>query len=112
LQYDEGAPTAKVFENSIGNIWFEYVENGRYFINGDFPLGKTTSNISMNYPYIIPSYGLSELPPNSFLKIYTDELDGTYLIIRTIYTTGSGPTVVAEEDGQLTDFLLEIKVYN
>jgi hypothetical protein len=112
LSSNSGAPVVTVLENTIGNIWFEYVENGRYFIHGDFPLGKTTSNISMNYPYIIPSYGPSLLPPNSFLKIYTDELDGTYLIIRTIYTTGSGPIVVAEEDGQLNNFLIEIRVYN
>jgi hypothetical protein len=46
LLYDQGAPTATILENTIGNIWFEYNGEGRYYIKSDslFTLDKTFIN--------------------------------------------------------------------
>jgi hypothetical protein len=43
LGYNTGAPVATVLENTIGNIWFTYDEDGRYIINSNnlFTLNKT-----------------------------------------------------------------------
>jgi hypothetical protein len=43
LSYNVGAPVAIVLENTIGNVWFTYSEEGRYdcFSNNLFTLDKT-----------------------------------------------------------------------
>ena len=43
LSYNLGAPTVKVLENTIGNIWFTYDYVGSYIINSNalFPVSKT-----------------------------------------------------------------------
>jgi hypothetical protein len=42
--YNTGAPVVTVLENTIGNIWFTYEANGRYYIYSDalFTINKTT----------------------------------------------------------------------
>jgi hypothetical protein len=35
LTYNTGAPVATVLENTIGNIWFTYVDVGNYYINSN-----------------------------------------------------------------------------
>ena len=35
LRINGGAPVATVLENTIGNIWFTYDTDGRYFVNSD-----------------------------------------------------------------------------
>jgi hypothetical protein len=46
LNYNDGAPTATILENTIGNIWFEYNAEGRYYIisEAQFTLDKTFIN--------------------------------------------------------------------
>jgi hypothetical protein len=43
LQFDYGAPVATVLENTIGNVWFEYYEEGiyRFVSNHLFTIDKT-----------------------------------------------------------------------
>jgi hypothetical protein len=47
LQYNAGAPTVTVLQNTIGNIWFTYFGLGLYFINSD---GLFTINKTWTYP--------------------------------------------------------------
>ena len=51
LNYDQGAPTVKVLENTIGNVYFSYNETGQYDINsgGLFSTDKTTGNNAIFY---------------------------------------------------------------
>jgi hypothetical protein len=35
LNYDEGAPVVTVLENTIGDIWFTYMQEGEYSINSN-----------------------------------------------------------------------------
>jgi hypothetical protein len=48
LQYNSGAPTVVVLENTIGNIWFQYKNPGSYICVSDnlFTIDKTTVFIS------------------------------------------------------------------
>jgi hypothetical protein len=45
-----GAPTVTVLENTIGNIWFTYVDTGYYQVNSNelFTADKTTAILSPN----------------------------------------------------------------
>lgn len=47
LSYNTGAPTAIVLENTIGNIWFTYINTGIYSVNSNnlFIEDKTTIDI-------------------------------------------------------------------
>jgi hypothetical protein len=47
LSYNTGAPVVTVLENTIGNIWFEYVSSGNYRMSSNelFTLGKSWSVI-------------------------------------------------------------------
>jgi hypothetical protein len=48
LNYDNGAPVATILENTIGNIWFAYVEAGGYSVVSDdlFVDNKTFINVT------------------------------------------------------------------
>jgi hypothetical protein len=48
LRYNEGAPIVTVLENTIGNIWFTYLDVGQYLVNCDglFTADKTTVSIN------------------------------------------------------------------
>jgi len=53
LGYNIGAPVATVLENTIGNIWFTYVDVGNYSVNssGLFLSNKTYQNpVNYNLP--------------------------------------------------------------
>ena len=61
LRYDEGAPTAIILENTIGNIWFTYLTFGEYTVNSNnlFIEDKTAVDIDafsyaniLNYSFI------------------------------------------------------------
>jgi len=43
LQYNTGAPTVRVLQNNVGNVYFSYVDTGEYSIVSDqlFTLNKT-----------------------------------------------------------------------
>jgi hypothetical protein len=93
LSYDEGAPTAIVLENTIGNIWYTYDDVGTYSVhsNGVFATDKTTVSTDawiQNNPDAKMVYG--PVSPLSF----------------TIYTS-KGPL----GDDYLSNARLEIKLY-
>jgi hypothetical protein len=98
LEYNTGAPVAIVLENTIGNIWFEYVSAGEYTVNSNdlFIEDKTAIDIDAfsylnvgNYSFIANS---TLFPENTF----------------NITTTSAG----AATDDLLLKNRLEIKVYN
>jgi hypothetical protein len=57
VSYNNGAPVATVLENTIGNVWFEYVAVGVYNLNSDLlftsktfiPNGTSTGPTVFNY---------------------------------------------------------------
>lgn len=53
LTYNTGAPVATVLENTMGDIWFEYIDVGNYSVNSDalFIESKTMVNISSTVKY-------------------------------------------------------------
>lgn len=93
LNYNNGAPVAKVLQNTIGKIWFEYIGVGVYYIScfGLFELNKTwaicPSNIQtgVQNTLITPSFNRFILSTNE-LNIANDNLlDVTPIEIR-VYT--------------------------
>jgi hypothetical protein len=108
LAFNAGAPTVIILENTIGNIWFTWEESFRYNINSNelFTLNKTISNIEEPNSYYRP---YDSTP--SFLKIYT--LNNTISAINLINVlVDSSNNTSAEIDSVLSNFLLEIRVYN
>lgn len=95
--YNTGAPIATVLENTIGNIWFTYNNDGYYAANSDnlFTIGK--SSIIVGNTTWDGGVGLisSGFDGDSFAAIVTTLTDGT-----------PGQT------GGLLNTLIEIRVYN
>lgn len=68
LQYNVGAPTVTVLQNTIGNVWFTYFGYANYYINsnGLFTVNKTfTQNIALtsapDFLFFYPSINIIEL---------------------------------------------------
>jgi hypothetical protein len=61
VQYDEGAPTCIILENTLGDFWFTYNAGGSYSINSNdlFNLNKTIGFITFNDS---GQYGVVDLP--------------------------------------------------
>ena len=100
IEYNLGAPTVKVLENTIGNIWFKYNDVGYYYIssNGLFTLNKIFSfNNNVRYYY----------PANDGFFILRVAPEGTADIAFSTITDG-----LNFEDGFLEEQLIEIRVYN
>jgi hypothetical protein len=96
LQYNTGAPVVTVLENTIGNIWFTYIEPGNYETNSNnlFTLNKTLSLSERN-------------PLNSGIF-----LSGTSIDRITIQTFDEGfQTDTAPLQNGSTN-VIEIRVYN
>lgn len=98
LIYDPGAPTAIILENTIGNIWLEYVATGTYSVNSNnlFTEDKTAIDID--------AFASVNSPNDSFISNETVFPSNTF----QIYLTKAGSLV----DDVLTKNRLEIKVYN
>jgi hypothetical protein len=98
LEYNEGTPIVEVLENTIGNIWFTYVDVGVYNIksNGLFIDNKTFVNISQTVQNIgdTSSQSVGYVSPDSTIDT---------LIIQT---QGAG------QDGIANNTPIEIRVYN
>lgn len=86
LQYNVGAPTVTVLENTIGNVWFTYIGSGDYYINsnGLFINEKTFALIgTTNFTGGGNGGGASimlSIPPNSVEII---ALDGNDALVST-----------------------------
>jgi len=75
LLYNTGAPVATVLENTIGNVWFTYIESGGYNINSNdlFTNNKTYfQNVVMS---LAPSFLLNNINLNFIELIATDGND-------------------------------------
>jgi hypothetical protein len=98
LIYDPGAPIAIVLENTIGNIWFEYVSAGEYTVNSDnlFIEDKTAIDID--------AFSYLNIANFSFITNSTLFPENNFIISSTI---GGSPS-----DSLLSKNRLEIKVYN
>lgn len=99
LYYDEGAPVATILENTIGNIWFEYKDPGKYVCHSNnlFTIDKTTINID--------SYGQNGTI--GALILNTTSNPANKFTIRT-YNGNDG----IFEDSVLIKNRIEIRVYN
>ena len=98
FEYNTGAPVVTVLENTIGNIWFNYVYDGYYQVSSDpeilFPIGKTVSFIgSAGDDSATRSYGFLRFG-GSYLYILTQDSDQT------------------DANGVLNNTSIEIRVYN
>jgi len=95
LRFDTGAPTVIVLENTIGNIWFTYVEVGSYFVKSN---GLFTDKTYLNMQAFL--YGPDE---DRRIGISVGDVN-TIQIITTFGTVA--------EDGNLFNTSMEIRVYN
>ena len=95
--YNTGAPVATVLENTIGNIWFTYVDIGYYFFNsnGVFTENKTVA-------FITPNYG------NDYNIIGIGYGDITFGRIKTI----NPGDLTQGQNSLLYNTPIEIRVYN
>tara|TARA_R110000868_G_scaffold54673_2_gene170651 strand:+ start:1979 stop:2572 length:594 start_codon:yes stop_codon:yes gene_type:complete len=50
LNYNNGAPVCTILENTLGNVWFTYYDDGKYYFNsnGLFANNKTWTNPTSN----------------------------------------------------------------
>ncbi len=100
LIFNEGAPVAKVLENTIGNVWFSYIAVGNYCINsnGLFTVGKSWT------PTIQIFNDSAGLRDGEICEIRLGDSNGYY--ITTFDQTGEGV------DTKLDNTPIEIRVYN
>jgi hypothetical protein len=102
LNYNTGAPVVTVLENTIGNIWFTYVNDGYYQVNSNelFTADKTTVILSPNL-YI-------ETDTDVYTNYVSWSSSESSLGIITAYNN-------AYQDSTLNNngnVMLEIRVYN
>ena len=100
LTYNPGAPVATVLENTIGNIWFTYNGEGNYTINSD-GLFATINTFSLNNQTACFNIG-----GDSFYNLVIQCQNINELELATI---SDGFLTL---DNQLTNKMIEIRVYN
>lgn len=88
LQYNVGAPTVTVLENTIGNIWFQYVGAGSYTMHSD--------NLFTVYKTFIQNIVLNSAPDFLIFNSSSNIIE--------LYTNAG--------DGGLNNIPIEIRVYN
>jgi len=101
LYFDYGAPVTTVLENTIGNIWFTYVDTGQYYINSPnlFTNNKTYTVIQLwGDDGVSTRTGVVQRFDSSILALYNHDYTGEYLVNTIGYF------------GFLTS--IEIRVYN
>jgi hypothetical protein len=100
LEYNTGAPTAIVLENTIGNIWFTYLTFGIYSVNSNnlFIENKTAIDID--------AFGENAV----YFAV------GSFIVNETIFTESMFNIYTARGGGSRDEVLqknrLEIRVYN
>jgi len=100
LSYDAGAPIANVLENTIGNIWFTYSDQGFYFINSSGLFSPSDKSC------VVHSGATSDDGGYSSFFVYSNLADTNS--IRILVTSVAGLTV----NSVLNNYLIEIRVYN
>lgn len=106
LAYNTGAPiVAVVLENTIGNVWFEYENIGRYAMKSDglLPFEKTAIFNSTFYSF--NAEGVVTLSTPSW------EANDDNKVTLTTSVVGNGPLSLLDSL-MTTPVLLEVRVYN
>lgn len=101
LEYNVGAPTVKVLENTIGTAYFTYNDIGSYWMN--LPSGFTENKTFFSY-----NTRTSDDGGASLYDIFLIRLDGSTISIQTF--NGGFP-----QNGLLTNsgpLFIEVRVYN
>ena len=96
ISYNTGAPVVTVLENTIGNIWFEYLDVGSYYMKSNRLFGNV-------FPVIINNIDLFDV--GSSISQTLQVLDTDTILIRT-------SDVNALSDDFLVNTPIEIRVYN
>jgi hypothetical protein len=99
LSYNSGAPVVTVLENTIGNIWFTYGEEGFYAINSDglFSVDKTFFTSSLG-----PNGGDYATP--ALLMLYRNDINTVQLITSNVNGNALNDCMLKTS--------IEIRVYN
>jgi hypothetical protein len=104
LGYDAGAPVVTVLENTIGNIWFNYVGVGRYRIESTelFTQNKTyiTMGSNVNGANDVPTSFITDNPNSDDVLLYSWQ---------DLSSKGGNTTL---RNDTLLKTVLEIRVYN
>jgi hypothetical protein len=103
LTYNTGAPVATVLENTIGNVWFVYLDLGNYACHCSTPLftvNKTTLNSEIFYS--------NNNDQMCSLISSTGDFDSQSVVFSSVRSSGS----IQSENNALQDTFFEIRVYN
>ena len=111
LRYNTGAPVVTILENTIGNIFFEYAERGKYRIKSDylFTLEKTFINGTsfVGNSVFNQFVSISDGTKPGFKGYYFNQAESDEVILNTL-----------RDEGEFADTVLpkptciEIRVYN
>ena len=109
LSYNGGAPVATVLENTIGNVWFEYVAAGQYGLKSTslftektfIPNGTSSSTTIFNPAVVEDGSGIAD-----GVGYFIFRGDANTIAVRTL----TGPEVF--ENDRLRTTPIEIRVYN
>lgn len=98
IEYITGAPVVNILENTLGDVWFEYITTGRYSLNSNqlFTDNKTTITIG--------SEGYSG-DYNRIINISREDSNSSQIFIEAYSDT-------TLSDGLLYYTTIEVKVYN
>ena len=101
VQYVIGAPTVKVLENTIGNVYWTYLNEGQYMGNLDVSL--TTEGKQF---ILAPTNAISASMAGAefFVAFQNNAVDGEVYL-----TVSKGVSYI---NNSLVDFPIEIRVYN
>jgi hypothetical protein len=105
LIYNTGAPVVKVLENTIGNIWFEFINNGVYTCNSN-----DSTFAPENLEKLFISIGGND-GTGAFISplISSYSVEANSLFLNTFYLE-TGNLIL--QNGMLFRTPLEIRVYN
>ena len=98
LQYNNGAPTVTILENTLGNVWFSYFEKGWY---------ANSNNLFLNGKVFVTSYSYYNQDKDNFINCGVDIDQGTTESYLTYFNVDNNV------DGrQAYKTPIEIRVYN
>jgi hypothetical protein len=100
LQYNTGSPIATVLENTIGNLWFNYVDIGYYKLSSESLFTNLKSTSIMQTP--------TDSGDRSIPGLYTTYFDGESNFFISTFKISD---ISAVNDYLLNTFM-EIRVYN
>jgi hypothetical protein len=80
LEYNTGAPVATVLENTIGNVWFTYLNNGTYIISSNdlFTENKTITFTTTSSSPVEPYWITTQYVGTQEIYLVQFNIDGEY----------------------------------